>query len=149
VTGAARAAVPVVTAVARTQPVTYAEVVASMAARSADPQTRAGIDTYLDDTCAAITSTGAARTAKTVVVLNPADPPVPTRYTVYCLVPGDCDAPALERAIVAAVDAAAVHLAGYRLARPVQFETVGPLDLPETGSFTGTRITSLLEIRAS
>lgn len=128
---------------------TYAEVVASMAARSADPRTRAGIDSYIENTCAAITSAGVARTAKTVLVLNPADPPVLTRYTVYCLVPGGCDTATLERNIVAAVDDVASHLPGYRLARPVQFESLGPLDLPEIGTFTGTRITTLLEICTS
>ncbi|CDO06155.1 hypothetical protein [Mycolicibacterium cosmeticum] len=145
-TGAARAAVPVVAAVGRSAQVRYAEVVTSLAARSTGPDTRRDIDDHIEQTCAALVSDGGADIAKAIVVINPADPPVPTRYTVYCLAAGDCDAVAVERDVTAAVDSVRGGLPGLRLAKPVQFEGLGPVHLPRVGPFYGTRVTALLEI---
>lgn len=149
ITGAARAAVPVVAAVAHSATVSYAEVVTSVAARSAGPEARSTIDAYIESTCAALTSDGGAQAAKAILVLNPADPPVLTRYTVYCLVAQGCDAQRIESDVLAAVQRVRTGTPGYRLARPLQFEDIGALHVPGTGGVAGIRITALLEVRAA
>jgi acetaldehyde dehydrogenase len=82
------------------------------------------------------------------MIINPADPPVMMRNTVYCLVDGDADHGAIENDVLAMVDKVNSYVPGYRLKQRVQFETFSaqrPLYIPETGKFTGTRVTVLLE----
>lgn len=84
-----------------------------------------------------------------MVVLNPADPPVLMRNTVHCLVDGDVDHEAVEQSVQAMVDKVAAYVPGYRLKQRLQFErftTHNPLYIPETGTFTGSRVTALLEV---
>ena len=83
------------------------------------------------------------------MILNPAEPPVIMRNTVYCLVDGDVDHRAIEESVVAMVERVNDYVPGYRLRQRVQFETFGsenPLHIPETGKFVGTRVTALLEV---
>ena len=86
------------------------------------------------------------------MILNPADPPIMMRNTVYCLVPdsgGDPDPGAIESSILDMVDRVSAYVPGYRLEQRVQFETFtadAPLYIPETGKFTGTRVTVMLEV---
>ena len=86
------------------------------------------------------------------MILNPADPPIMMRNTVYCLVPdsgGDPDPGAIESSILDMVDRVSAYVPGYRLKQRVQFETFtadAPLYIPETGKFTGTRVTAMLEV---
>jgi acetaldehyde dehydrogenase len=149
VTGAGQATVPIVAAVAKTGIVSYAEIVSSISAKSAGPETRANIDGFTETTATALRVVGGAQRAKAVMILNPADPPVLMRNTVYCLVDGDANDHAIEEAIVDMVDKVAAYAPGYRLKQDVQFEVFDrdrPLYIPETGKFTGTRVTVMLEV---
>ena len=145
---AVQATVPVVAAVSSAGIVSYAEVVTSISAKSAPPEARANIDEFLETTTTALQVVGGAQRGKTVMILSPADPPVPMRNTVYCLVEGDTDQRTIEGAILEMVGRVAVYAPGYRLKQGVQFEVFGPDDplfIPETGKFVGTRVTVLLE----
>jgi acetaldehyde dehydrogenase len=131
VTCGGQATVPIVAAIAAAAPVPYAEIVASIASRSAGPGTRANIDEFTETTARAIETVGGAGRGKAIIVLNPAEPPLIMRDTVLALV----DAPTSEqhehiRASVAAmVDAVAAYVPGYRLAQHVQIDPI-PADLP-------------------
>jgi acetaldehyde dehydrogenase len=147
--GAAQAAVPIVAAVGRSGIVSYAEVVTSISARSAGPDARATIDESNQSTAAALEAVGGAQRGKAVLLLNPADPPTPMRNTVYCLVDGPVDQLRIETDVRAMVDKVAEYAPGYRLKHRVQFETFDAdncLYIPETGKFTGTKVTVLLEV---
>jgi acetaldehyde dehydrogenase len=152
-TGDAQAAVPIVAAVAQSGIVSYAEVVSSMSAKAAGPEIRADIDALTEITAAAVQVVGGAQRGKAMMILNPADPPISARFTVYCLVDGletgSSDRQRIESDVLVMVDKVRTYAAGYRLKRPVQFETfstANPLHIPETGKFTGTRVTVLLEV---
>lgn len=83
------------------------------------------------------------------MILNPADPPILMRDTVYCLVDGDTDHSAIEASIIEMVERVNSYVPGYRLKQRVQFETFTadtPLYIPETGKFSGTRVTTMLEV---
>lgn len=131
VTCGGQATIPVVAAISRVVPVAYAEIVASIASRSAGPGTRANIDEFTETTSAAITSVGGAARGKAIIVLNPAEPPLIMRDTVLALVRAE-DEHARER-IVASVEAmvadVAAYVPGYRLKQPVQVVPV-PADQP-------------------
>ncbi len=91
VTCGGQATVPIVAAVNEAALVSYAEIVSSISSKSAGPGTRANIDEFIETTATALKVIGGAQRSKAVIVLNPADPPVMMRNTVYCLVEGDCD----------------------------------------------------------
>ncbi|BBX62172.1 acetaldehyde dehydrogenase [Mycobacterium saskatchewanense] len=149
VTCGGQATVPIVAAVGKAGIVSYAEIVSSISARTAGPGTRANIDEFVETTAAALRVVGGALRGKAVMILNPADPPVVMRNTVYCLVDGDPDRHAIEEAIHEMAGRVAAYVPGYRLKQDVQFEAFGsdqPLYLPETGKFIGTRVTVMLEI---
>jgi acetaldehyde dehydrogenase len=153
VTCGGQATVPIVAAVARSGIVSYAEIVSSISSKSAGPGTRANIDEFTETTATALQVVGGAQRGKAVMVLNPADPPVLMRNTVYCLVDGlengAADHQAIEESIEATVEKVNSYVPGYRLKQRVQFETFSaenPLYIPETGKFTGTRVTVLLEV---
>ena len=149
VTCGGQATVPIVAAVAQSGIVSYAEIVSSISAKSARPGTRANIDEFTETTSTAMQVVGGAQRGKAVMIINPADPPVMMRNTVYCLVDGDADHQAIENDVLAMVDRVNSYVPGYRLKQRVQFETFSaqrPLYIPETGKFTGTRVTVLLEV---
>lgn len=149
VTCGGQATVPIVAAVDRAAPVSYAEIVSSIASRSAGPGTRANIDEFTETTSRALEVVGGAQRGKAVIVLNPADPPLLMRNTVYCLVDDVCDHDAIERSILEMVAEVRAYVPGYRLKHAVQFEVFDqedPLHIPETGKFWGTRVTALLEV---
>jgi len=149
VTCGGQATVPIVAAVNQTAPVSYAEIVSSISSKSAGPGTRANIDEFTETTATALRVVGGAQRSKAVIVLNPADPPILMRNTVYCLVEGGCDHAAMEASIAAMVERVQRYVPGYRLKQPVQFETFGPdnpLHIPESGKFLGTRITTMLQV---
>lgn len=86
---------------------------------------------------------------KAVIVLNPAEPPMMMRNTVYCLIDGDCDHALIETEVEHMVQRVQAYVPGYRLKQRVQFETFTPttaLHIPETGKFWGTRVTVFLEV---
>jgi acetaldehyde dehydrogenase len=131
VTCGGQATIPIVAAISRITPVPYAEIVASIASRSAGPGTRANIDEFTETTARAIEAVGGARRGKAIIVLNPADPPVIMRDTVLCLI--DDPAPATHGAIRTSIEemvaTVAGYVPGYRLKQRVQIEAV-PDDQP-------------------
>jgi len=149
VTCGGQATVPIVAAVSGVAPVQYAEIVSSIASRSAGPGTRANIDEFTETTSRALEVVGGAVRGKAVIVLNPAEPPLMMRNTVYCLVDSDCDHGLIEAAVEQMVERVRTYVPGYRLKQRVQFETFTPdtaLHIPETGKFWGTRVTVFLEV---
>jgi acetaldehyde dehydrogenase len=131
VTCGGQATIPVVAAVSRIAPVPYAEIVASIASRSAGPGTRANIDEFTETTARAIEEVGGAARGKALIVLNPAEPPLIMRDTVLCLV----DAPdartreAIRASVEEMVGVVARYVPGYRLKQAVQITPV-PGDQP-------------------
>jgi len=152
VTCGGQATIPIVAAVARVAPVHYAEIVASIASRSAGPGTRANIDEFTETTARAIEVLGGAGRGKAIIVLNPAEPPLIMRDTVYCLTP-DADPAAIEASIAAMVREVQAYAPGYRLKQQVQFERIGdnrPLRIAEMdGEFTGLKVSVFLEVEGA
>jgi len=149
VTCGGQATVPIVAAVSQAALVSYAEIVSSISAKSAGPGTRANIDEFTETTATALKVVGGAQRSKAVIILNPADPPILMRNTVYCLVEGDCDHAAVEASITSMVALVQHYVPGYELKQRVQFETFdadNPLHIPETGKFIGTRVTVMLQV---
>ena len=85
VTCGGQATIPMVAAVSRIATVHYAEIVASISSKSAGPGTRANIDEFTETTSKAIEVVGGATKGKAIIVLNPAEPPLIMRDTVYTL----------------------------------------------------------------
>jgi acetaldehyde dehydrogenase len=121
VTCGGQATVPIVHAVSRVVDVPYAEIVASIASRSAGPGTRANIDEFTETTARAVAEVGGAARGKAIIILNPAEPPLLMRDTVICSIPGDADRDAIRASIEAMVDEVATYVPGYRLRVPPQF----------------------------
>jgi acetaldehyde dehydrogenase len=127
VTCGGQATIPVVAAVSAVTPVHYGEIVASIASRSAGPGTRANIDEFTETTASAIEKVGGAARGKAIIVLNPAEPPLIMRDTVYCLV-DDCDDAAVAASIESMIEHVREYVPGYRLKQKVQFDRVGADD---------------------
>ncbi|MCY1141622.1 acetaldehyde dehydrogenase (acetylating) [Actinoplanes sp. Pm04-4] len=150
VTCGGQATIPIVAAIAAVTPVAYAEIVASIASKSAGPGTRANIDEFTKTTAAAIEQVGGAGRGKAIIVLNPADPPMIMRDTVHCLI-GDADTDAIRASIEAMVADVAEYVPGYRLKQAVQFRKIGP-DEPVhtlTPQPVTTQVTVLLEVEGA
>jgi len=134
VTCGGQATIPIVAAISRATPVHYAEIVASIASKSAGPGTRANIDEFTETTSRAIEVVGGATHGKAIIILNPAEPPMLMRDTIYTL--SDAAATeAIERSIEAMVAAVQTYVPKYRLKQRVQFEALGTVRLPGIGSF--------------
>jgi acetaldehyde dehydrogenase len=134
VTCGGQATIPIVAAVARVVPVEYAEIVASIASKSAGPGTRANIDEFTETTSAAIVGVGGAARGKAIIVLNPAEPPLIMRDTVFCLVRAE-DRGVQEQiraSVEAMVAAVAAYVPGYRLKQTVQITDISPDQPVET-----------------
>lgn len=118
-----QATIPMVHAVARVAKVRYAEIVASIASRSAGPGTRANIDEFTVTTARAIESVGGAAKGKAIIVLNPAEPPVIMRDTVYCFAETS-DERAVTDSIEKMVAEVRAYVPGYRLKQAPVFDDV-------------------------
>jgi acetaldehyde dehydrogenase len=152
VTCGGQATIPIVAAVNRVSPVRYAEIVASIASKSAGPGTRANIDEFTETTSRAIEIVGGAEKGKAIIVLNPAEPPLIMRDTVYCLC-DDADREAIRASIEAMVAEVQAYVPGYRLKQAVQFETIGdndPLFIPDLDRrYSGLKVTTFLEVEGA
>jgi len=147
VTCGGQATIPIVAAVSQVAPVHYAEIVASIASRSAGPGTRANIDEFTETTARAIEVVGGAARGKAIIVLNPAEPPLMMRDTVYTL-SAPADTERIESSIEAMVARVQGYVPGYRLKQRVQFEDVS-VHLPGVGRVNGLKTTVLLEVRGA
>ncbi len=146
-----QATIPIVAAVSRVTPVHYAEIVASIASKSAGPGTRANIDEFTQTTARAIESVGGAALGKAIIVLNPAEPPLIMRDTVFCLT-GDAAQSAIAESVERMVAEVQSYVPGYRLKQAVQFEQVGTsrtVNLPGKRNFQGLMTTVFLEVEGA
>jgi acetaldehyde dehydrogenase len=121
VTCGGQATVPMVHAVARVTQVDYAEIVASIASRSAGPGTRANIDEFTETTARAVSEVGGSGRGKAIIILNPAEPPLLMRDTVICSLPPDADCDAITASIEEMAGEVGRYVPGYRLRVPPQF----------------------------
>jgi acetaldehyde dehydrogenase len=122
ITCGGQATIPMVAAVSRVAPVSYAEIVASVASLSAGPGTRANIDEFTRTTAAGVESIGGAERGKAIIILNPADPPMIMRDTIFCAVPPDSDQDAIVRSVQDMVRAVQEYVPGYRLLQEPQID---------------------------
>jgi acetaldehyde dehydrogenase len=152
VTCGGQATIPMVYAVKRaSERVLYGEIVASISSKSAGPGTRANIDEFTETTSKAIEVLGGAERGKAIIILNPADPPLIMRDTVFTLSQGG-DRDAIEASILEMEQAVRKYVHGYRLKQKVQFEVIGdnaPVRIPGIGYATGLKTTILLEVEGA
>jgi acetaldehyde dehydrogenase len=121
-----QATIPMVYAVSQVTKVDYAEIVASIASRSAGPGTRANIDEFTKTTARGIESVGGAAKGKAIIVLNPVNPPMIMRDTVFCSLPPDADTDAVAESVHRMVDQVRAYVPGYSLRADPQFDTPRP-----------------------
>ena len=151
VTCGGQATIPMVAAVSRVAKVHYAEIVASISSKSAGPGTRANIDEFTVTTSRGIEVVGGATKGKAIIVLNPAEPPLIMRDTVYVL-SEEADTNAITKSIEDMVAQVQSYVPGYRLKQKVQFERYGnndPLNIPGQGEFTGVKTSIFLEVEGA
>ncbi|WP_326764706.1 acetaldehyde dehydrogenase (acetylating) [Streptomyces sp. NBC_01591] len=150
VTCGGQATIPVVAAISRIAPVAYGEIVASIASKSAGPGTRANIDEFTETTGEAIRLVGGAEVGKAIIVLNPAEPPLAMRDTVFCLVEGglsDADRDRIVASVEQMAQSVREYVPGYRLKQDVQFDPVEDTVVPALGRrVTGVRVSVFLEV---
>lgn len=151
VTCGGQATIPIVAAVSQVANVHYAEIVASVSSRSAGPGTRANIDEFTRTTARAIEVVGGAAKGKAIIILNPAEPPMIMRDTVFTLSEGG-DEDAIRASVEAMVAKVQTYVPGYRLKQQVQFERFGnnnPLTIPGLGTFQGIKTSVFLEVEGA
>jgi len=151
VTCGGQATIPMVAAVSQVAKVHYAEIVASVSSRSAGPGTRANIDEFTRTTARAIEEVGGAAKGKAIIILNPAEPPMIMRDTVFTLSEGGDEA-AIRASVAAMVAKVQAYVPGYRLKQEVQFERFGDNDrlrIPGLGEFTGVKTSIFLEVEGA
>ena len=151
VTCGGQATIPIVAAVASVAKVHYAEIVASIASKSAGPGTRANIDEFTETTSKAIEVIGGANKGKAIIILNPAEPPLLMRDTVYVL-SELVDKTKVEAAIEKMVSSVNAYVPGYRLKQRVQFEAFdqsNPLNISGVGKMTGLKTSVFLQVEGA
>ncbi len=153
VTCGGQATIPVVAAISRITPVPYAEIVASIASKSAGPGTRANIDEFTETTSAAIEKVGGAGRGKAIIILNPAEPPLIMRDTVLTLI-GDADHDAIRESIHTMIASVAAYVPGYRLKQEVQFRELAADEpvhtlVPEGSPPVTHQVTVFLEVEGA
>ena len=147
ITCGGQATIPMARAVSRVAPVEYAEIVATVASRSAGPGTRANIDEFTRTTSRGIEVIGGARRGKAIIVLNPADPPMIMRDTIFCAVPPDSDLDAIAASVREMVADVASYVPGYRLLNDPQFDETSVRT--EAGTMTMARVSIFVEVEGA
>ena len=117
-----QATIPMVAAVSRVQPVDYAEIVATVASKSAGPGTRKNIDEFTRTTARGLEKVGGAKKGKAIIILNPAEPPLIMRNTVHCLTASEPDRQAIEASIESMITEVRRYVPGYRRKTDVVFD---------------------------
>lgn len=151
VTCGGQATIPMVAAVSRVAKVHYAEIVASISSKSAGPGTRANIDEFTETTSKAIEAVGGAAKGKAIIILNPAEPPVMMRDTVYVLSEA-ADQAKVEASVQEMAKAVSAYVPGYRLKQTVQFDVIpehAPLNIPSLGKFSGLKTSIFIEVEGA
>lgn len=151
VTCGGQATIPVVAAVSRVAKVQYAEIVASISSKSAGPGTRANIDEFTETTSKAIEVVGGATKGKAIIVLNPAEPPLIMRDTVYTL-SAKADTEAVRESVEKMVADVQKYVPGYRLKQAIQFDHIPesePLNVPGLGKLHGLKTSVFLEVEGA
>ena len=151
VTCGGQATIPMVAAVNQVSSVKYAEIVASVSSRSAGPGTRANIDEFTQTTALGLEKVGGADKAKAIIVLNPAEPPLLMRNTVFTLC-DPIDQELVKESIESMVKRVQSYVSGYRLKQEVQFERFGsnnPCSIPGYGEFEGLKASIFLEVEGA
>ncbi len=118
VTCGGQATIPIVAAVSRVAPVAYAEIVATISSKSAGPGTRQNIDEFTKTTARGVVTVGGAAQGKALIILNPAEPPIMMRNTIYCEIDGPFDEAAIRESVNRMVETVRTYVPGYRLRVP-------------------------------
>ena len=151
VTCGGQATIPIVAAVNQVSSVRYAEIVASVSSKSAGPGTRANIDEFTQTTALGLEKVGGADKAKAIIVLNPAEPPLLMRNTVFTLC-DPIDQDKVKESVESMVAKVQAYVPGYRLKQEVQFERFGsnnPCAIPGYGEFEGLKASIFLEVEGA
>jgi len=148
VTCGGQATIPIVYAVCRAVAeqggaVPYAEIVASVASVSAGPGTRANIDEFTKTTAGGVETIGGANRGKAIIILNPADPPMIMRDTIFCAIPEDADTDAIAASIRDVVAEVQTYVPGYRMLNEPQF------DAPSLNSGGYAMVTTFVEVEGA
>ncbi len=152
VTCGGQATIPMVHAVARvSDSVPYAEIIASISSKSAGPGTRANIDEFTETTSRGIETVGGAKKGKAIIVLNPAEPPMLMRDTVYAFSVGGREEE-ITKSVLEMEKEIQSYVPGYRLKQEVQFERFGanrPLKIPGLGEYEGLKCSIFIEVEGA
>ncbi|WP_280344011.1 acetaldehyde dehydrogenase (acetylating) [Nocardia abscessus] len=143
ITCGGQATIPIVYAVSRVVEVPIAEIVASVSSVSAGPGTRANIDEFTKTTSRGVETIGGAARGKAIIILNPADPPMIMRDTIFCAIPEDADRAAIAASIHEVVAEVQTYVPGYRLLNEPQF------DDPSVNSGGRALVTTFLEVEGA
>lgn len=143
VTCGGQATIPIVYAVSRVVEVPYGEIVASVSSASAGPGTRANIDEFTKTTASGVQNIGGAQRGKAIIILNPADPPMIMRDTIFCAIPEDADREAIAESICDVVAEVQTYVPGYRLLNEPQF------DDPSMNSGGQAVVTTFIEVEGA
>jgi acetaldehyde dehydrogenase len=146
ITCGGQATTPIVAAVSRAATVPYAEMVSTVSSVSAGPGTRKNIDEFTRTTARALEEIGGAQRGKAIIILNPADPPILMRNTVFAALPEGTDHDAVVESVERMVKDVANYVPGYRLKNPVTIEE-GPFNTP--GGVVPHRVVVLLEVEGA
>ena len=151
VTCGGQATIPIVAAVSRVSPVHYGEIVASIASKSAGPGTRANIDEFTETTSLGIEKVGGAKKGKAIIVLNPAEPPLIMRDTVFTL-SEQANREEVKESIHRMIETVQAYVPGYRLHQEVQFEDISPENpvfIEGLGNVHGLKTTVFLQVEGA
>ena len=146
VTCGGQATTPMVAAVSRVTRVPYAEMVSTVSSKSAGPGPRQNIDEFTRTTSKALEEIGGAEIGKAIIILNPAEPPILMRNTVFCALPEGTDHDAVRESVISMVADVAKYVPGYRLKQEPVIEE-GPFNTP--GGVVPHRVVVLLEVEGA
>ena len=119
---AGQATIPIVYGVSRIQGVDYAEIIASLASKSIGAGTRANLDEFTYTTSNAVCEVGGAKKGKALCVINPAEPPMIMRNTIYCLTEEKPDQERITASLMEMIEAVQRYVPGYKLVNGPVFE---------------------------